>query len=82
VKDSVVNYLPVAQVLDDNPLKQLRCDTIVPDPLRIDGHNWTLFTHPKARCLASFHTCRPKQEILSLEQRRKLGIQPATASIR
>ena len=72
MKDSFFNNPPIAQVLDDNSLEKLRRDTIVPDPLGIHRYDWTLFTHPEARGLASLHPCRPEQQIFPLEQCRQM----------
>ena len=55
MKNSLINWLPVLQVLDDDSLQQLGCDLGVPDSIRIHDDDRPVAADAETRSLAALH---------------------------
>ena len=82
MKHGVLDHVAVTQVLDDDPLKQRRSHTPIPDSFRIHRHDWSSFANAQTRGFAPLHASRPEQQSLALEQFGEPCIQRAPSPLR
>ena len=81
MENRLVDGATALQVLDNNPVQQLRRDTRIPDPVRIHHHNRTSCADAEARRLATFHSRWPEEQSFALQQACELGIECASTTI-
>ena len=72
---------PVAQMLDDYPLQQRRCNPAVPDAIRIHHDDRPAAADAKAWRLTPLHPGRPEQQSFPLKQRRQQRVELSPAMV-
>ena len=81
-KDSVLDDFPILQMFHDYLLEKLWRDSAVPHAFRIDDNHRTAAAYSEARRFAALHARGSEEEILTLEQRRQLGVERSPSPVR
>jgi len=77
----LLDYTPVAKMLDHDSLEERRRDPRVPDSFRVHDHDRTIAAHAEARRLTPLHAFRTEQESFALQERRQQAVELAAALI-
>jgi len=81
VKDGLVEHAAISQVLDDDPLQQVRSDPCVPDALGIYGDNRPARADTEAWRFRPLYPRRAEEQVFPLEQRGKLTVKRSPAPV-
>ena len=80
VEHCLLDYPAIAQVLDDDPLKQLRRHAGIPYTFRIYHDDRSTGADAKTRRLAAFYALGSEQQALAMKEPSKLRIQGTAAA--
>ncbi len=81
VKNGLLNWLPILEVLDDDSLEQRGCDLRIPNAIRIHDDDRPIAAHSEARRLSALHTSRAEEQILSLQEIGEQRVELASATV-
>lgn len=68
MENSLIDYTPVTQMFNHDPLEKSGCDIAVPDALRVDNDDGTTRAHTQAWSLAALHPVWPEKKSFSLQK--------------
>src|SRR5262245_17648186 len=81
MENRLLDDASIAQMLDDDPLEQLRRDAAVPDALGVHDDDRPSGADAQAGRLASLDAVWPEQQTFALEKLRQQLVQPPSSRI-
>ena len=77
----LLDYTPVAKMLDHDSLQQRGSNPRVPDSFGVHDHDRTIAAHAEAGRLTPLHAFRTEQESFTLQEGRQQAVELAAALI-
>jgi hypothetical protein len=68
VKNGLCYRPPTLQVLDNDPLEEIRRHPCIPDPVGVNDDDRSITAHAEAWCLAALDPCRSEQQVFTLKE--------------
>ena len=81
MKHRFLDHVPVAKMLDHNPLEQWQRDSRVPHALRVDDHDRAAGAYAETGRFTALHAPRAEEKPLALKEASQFCIQRAPAAI-
>ena len=81
VEDGFFHNSAVLEMLDDDPVEELRGDVMIPDAVGVDDENGAIFADAEAWGLAPFDAGGAEEEVFALEERGELAVEGAATAI-
>lgn len=82
MKDRFLDDFSFFEMLEDDPLQKIRCNSCIPHTFGIYDNDRTTSAHAKTRCFTPLHASRTEEKCLPLEERRELRIKSSSPAVR